>query len=413
MKDMLPEVCDFLNIPDLETHAANVLKSFGGEGDAAMRRFYLSSSGNVQISKKILRLLAENSTAESREFLFARLWSASRQIREIALGKLIGCGFTPTAEEKDRLNRMISDVAGIMVWNLSARISLKRNNDTFLLGAFNKEISRWNKFFFNLLSVAYDPVTIRRIKEKLESQTIEDVNYAIEMIGMVIDDSIKPGIMPLLDMISDEEKVRRLFPFFPGVIPGYDKLQEDIINRDYNLLGIWIRASVLRNMKEMGSESLGESVTALLFSPEVILQEESAGLLARVGSDLCNNASSRIPQDSRDRIDRIAGGDAVKEALVYEKVKFLSSRFKGIEEEDLLPLAGSLSFTEKYMKRTLPGKGGYILWQCKSDNVRIVYEPDIISELTYVLPFPVIEEYCINFPENASIVLNYIEKNGL
>ena len=165
-------------------------------------------------------------------------------------------------------------------------------------------------------------------------------------------------------------------------------------------------------MNEIGSESISESVTALLFSPEIILQEESAGLLARAGGDLYNNASSRIPQDARARIDRIAGGDAVKEALVYEKVEFLSSRFAGMEEEDLISLAGSLSFTEKSMKRTLPGKGGYILWQCTSDNVRIVYESDIISGLTYVLPLSAIEEYCSHFPENAGNIHDYIEKTG-
>ncbi len=194
------------------------------------------------------------------------------------------------------------------------------------------------------------------------------------------------------------------------MIPEYEKLLEDILNRDYNLLGIWIRACVLRNMNEIGPDSIGESVTALLFSPEIILQEESAGLLARAGNDLYNNASSRIPLDARDRLDRIAAGDAVKEALVYEKVKFLSSRFTGMEEEDLISLAGSLSFTEKSMKRTLPGKGGYILWQSTSENVRIFYEPDIISELTYVLPLAVIEEYCSHFPENAGKILEYIEK---
>lgn len=411
MKDMLPEVSECLNIPFLESQAVNVLRSFGSEGDEEMRRFYLLSSGNVQISKTILRLLAGSNTDENKEFLLARLWSTSRQIREIALEKLIECQFTPTAEEKDRLHQMISDIIGIMVWNLSARICLKRHNNNFLLEALGKEISRWNRFFFNLLSITYDPSYIRRIKENLESGTIESVNYALEMIDMVIDEAIKPKIITLLDVIPDEEKVRQLFQFYPGVIPEYERLLEDLLNRDYNLLGIWIRACALRNMNEIGTESIIESVTALLFSPEIILQEESAGLLSRAGNNLYNNASSRIPQDARGRIDRIAGGDAVKEALVYEKVKFLSSCFTGMEEEDLLSLAYSLSFTEKSMKRTLPGKGGYILWQSTSGDVRIFYEPDIISELTYVLPFAVIEEYCTHFPENSGKILEYIERN--
>ena len=56
MTDMLSEVSECLNVPVLESHAVNVLKSFGSEGDEEMRRFYLLSSGNVQISKTILRI---------------------------------------------------------------------------------------------------------------------------------------------------------------------------------------------------------------------------------------------------------------------------------------------------------------------------------------------------------------------
>ena len=92
-----------------------------------------------------------------------------------------------------------------------------------MLEALGKEILRWNKFFFNLLSIIYGPSSVRRIRENLESGTIESVNYALEMIDMMIDDAIKPKIVTLLDVIPDEEKVRQLFQFFPGVIPEYDK----------------------------------------------------------------------------------------------------------------------------------------------------------------------------------------------
>jgi len=411
MKDMIPELCGCLNIPELEHQAENVLKSFGSEAAEELRRFSLISSGNLKISKTILRLLAVSNTIENRGFLFERLWSASRQIKEFALERLIDTGFTPAPEEKLILHQLIRDTIGIMLWNLSARICLKEQNDTFLLEALEKEIRRWNKYFFNLLSVTYDASLIRVIREKLEEGSAEGTCFAREMIDMVIDDQLKTLILPLLNDTSEEEKVLQMFRFFPGEIPEYNKLLEDILNRDYNFVGIFIRACVLRNMKETGSESMGESVISLLFNPEVILQEEAAGLLARAGSNLYIKASSRLPQNTRDRIDRIAGGDAVKESMVYEKSKFLSACFEGLEEEDLLSLAGSMSFTEKSMKRTLPGRGGYLLWDCTDSNVIIVYNPDIITGLTYVLPLTELEEYCNHFPEKAGIILNYIEKN--
>ena len=36
------------------------------------------------------------------------------------------------------------------------------------------------------------------------------------MIDIVIDDSIKPKLISLLDVVPDEEKLRNLYQFFPG-----------------------------------------------------------------------------------------------------------------------------------------------------------------------------------------------------
>ena len=98
------------------------------------------------------------------------------------------------------------------------------------------------RFLFNILSITYDSGSIMKISENLESETVESVNYALEMIDIVIDDSIKPKLISLLDVIPDEEKLKNLYQFFPGEIPHHNKLIEDIINRDYNLLSLWTKA---------------------------------------------------------------------------------------------------------------------------------------------------------------------------
>ncbi|MCU0462144.1 MAG: hypothetical protein MUF36_09045 [Bacteroidales bacterium] len=416
--DMLPEVSECLNIKSLENQAEKVLRSFGKDADKELRRYYLLSSGNIKVSRRILRLLGENCEKENQNFLFARLWSNSRQLRETALSKLVDCGFIPTEEEKDRLHQMISDTIGIMTWNLSAKISLKRGDDNFLQEELDKEISRWNDFLFSLLSITYDRGSVTRIRENLEGGTVESVNYALEMIDMVIDDSIKPKISPLLDVIPEEEKVRHLFQFFPGEIPEYNSLMEDIINRDYNLLGIWIRACALRNLKDINSGNLAQSIVALLFSPEIILQEESARLLSRSGKDLFTEVSSRIPADIRERLKKISGGNTAEEEFVYDKVRFLSSCFAGTREEDLLFLAGSMLYAKKISWEIFPQQEGVIVWSGNKNNVRMIYRAadhaeedfhDRTSDFYYILPLPSVEDYYHHFPEKAVYIMNYIE----
>ncbi|MCU0472070.1 MAG: hypothetical protein MUC93_01725 [Bacteroidales bacterium] len=418
--DMISEVCECLNIPGLELQAASVLRGLGKNADEALSRYYLISAGNPAISKTILQLMSDNCRKENQSFLFSRLWSNSRQIREATAGWLIDCGYKAPEEEKDRLHQLITDIIGIMVWNLSTKICLERNNETLVLEALHKEIERWNTFLFNILSITYDSGSIQRIRENLSSGTVESVNYALEMIDMVIDDSIKPKLIPLLDIISDEEKVKNLYQFFPGEIHEKQKLMEDIINRDYNLLGIWIRACAIRNMPEIEREPLKESLVALLFSPETILKEESVKLIARSGKELYKSASVRIPVQSRRQLDKIVSDETNENELLYEKVRFLSFCIEGMIEEDLLWLAGKLEYSKEINPELLTDEGGYIIWRGDPENVEIIYETQTkdgerpgknVRGYCYLLPLRFVEEYNYLFPEKSGVILKFIETN--
>lgn len=421
--DMLPEVCECLNISGLETDSFAVLRSFGSDAVPELERFYLVSSGNTNTSKIILRLLGKTGTSESIAFLFSRLWSNSRQLKEVALKCLLECDFRPSDDDKDRLHQLISDVIGIMTWNLSAKVSLQRVNDIYLLSVLKKEMNRWNRFLFNVLSITYDSGSINKIKENLESETVEGVNYALEMIDIVIDETIKHKLVSLLDAVPDEEKLKNLYHFFPGEVPHYDKLLEDIINRDYNLLNIWTKACILRNLTEIEGDDMAESIVALLFSPELILQEESAKLIARSSHELYKSASSRIPESTKKHLDKLVNGETDEKELLFEKVKFLSNCFTSIPEEELLSLAGTM----KNMKEIKTGNslfpGSCLLWSLSADKTIIdafvLYDGSIGNarkrleekgnDSYYLLPLSAVEEYDYQFPDNSLEIFKYID----
>jgi AAA family ATP:ADP antiporter len=422
--DMLPEVCECLNIQGLETDASMVLNSFGHEAGPELIRFYLVSSGNVNTSKTILRLMGRSGTTETDGFLFSRLWSNSRQLKEVALKCLIDREFRPNEEDKDRLHQYISDIVGIMTWNLSAKISLEKNNDQVLLEAMKREMKRWNHFLFDILSITYDSGSVRKIKQNLESETVESVNYALEMIDIVIEDSIKPKLIALLDVIPDEDKVKNLYQFFPGEIPAYSKIIEDIINRDYNLLSLWTKAITLRNMKEIEGDDLAESVVALLFSPEIIIQEEAARLIARSSRELYRSASLRIPEATKLRLDKIVEGQTDDKELLYDKTKYISNCFPGIPEEELLSLSSSVKCTNDPAGTLRQYAEGVILWPLAGGNNGDVsytlYNGDVsaLSEdlkvdkdnQAYILPLGSVEDFNYQFPERSLEILRYIDR---
>lgn len=427
LKDMISEVCDCLLIPGLETDSFIVLSSFGEEAHQELFHLYLSSSGNVNISKTVIRLISRSATKENTDFLFARLWSNSRQIKEIAAESLIKCGFRANDEEKDKLNQLVSDIIGMITWNISAQSCLAKANNGILLGVIKNETTSWNSFLFNILSIAYDSGSVAKIRANIESGTVESVNYALEMVDIVIGDSIKPKLVALIDVVPDDEKLKNLHHFYPGEVPEYGQLIEEIINRDYNLISIWAKACTIRNMNSSGSRDTEESLIALLFSPEKILQEESAKLIGRTNKKLFDNVFERLLPDSALYLKKIVSGEVPDHDLLFEKVSFLSSLFKDIQEDELLYLAGKMTgFTDLSAVKGI-ADGNNILWNLVPDlsEIRVfsLYGEELSAHTDdylknseaffYLLHMNLLEDFQNIFPERSFEIYRYIDLNDL
>jgi len=407
----------------MENDASSVLTSFGPDASEDLQRFYLNSAGNLNTSKMVLRLLGKSPTSGNNLFLFGRLWSNSRQLKEEALKCLMDSGFKAEGEDKDKLNQLISDTIGMITWNISAQLSLSKQNDKELLDVIRKETTSWNSFLFNLLSIAYDSGSISKIRANIESGTVEGVNYALEMIDIVIDESIKAKLVSLVDVVPDEEKLKNLHTFFPGDVPAYDNLIEDILNRDYNLISTWAKAFTLRHIDSIKGENLKESVFALLFSPEKILQEEAANLILRTDKNLFNEILSRLPKAIDKRISKQINDGIPLPEYLYEKVRFLTNLFKGIPEDELLLIAGSINhytINEFKIKSQIPDS---IIWILTNDlsvvNVITVFDGNLdeFNEIKsipskayiYLLPLAGLEDFRKNFPENSFEIYNYLD----
>jgi hypothetical protein len=290
------------------------------------------------------------------------------------------------------------------------------------LEKINSETERWSRFLFDILSITYNSGAINKIREYFEGETMESANYAFEMTDIILSEAIKPKLVALLDFVPDEYKIRNLFQFFPGEIPAYDKLLEDIINRDYNLISLWTKACTLRNIAKIGYDDMAESVTALLFSPEEIIQEESANLIARSNPQLYLSASSRIPDSIKNRLDNIINGATDKNDLLFEKVHFLSKKFEGIPEDELLSLAGEMKYIIDFNSKSIISPADCIIWPLGHENDVHVLSGGMTDSLkhrfendpncdVYLLPLIAVEEYFFHFPEKSFEILKYIDKN--
>ena len=421
LSDLLYVVCECLNIRGLASDAFKVLQSFGPYAEDDLIRYYLIMSGNTRLSKSILQLLGKTCTKGKSGFLYSRLWSNSRQLKEVVIKGLIDCKFVPTNVEKQRLDQLIIEVTGLITWNLSAKIIFKKSCDKFLLDILNAETERWTKFLFNILSVTYGSASVDIIRKNLNNNSMDSGSYANEIANLVFSDSVKSHLLPLLEVVSDTAKLKRLSKFFPVEVNGRNKLLEDILNRDYNLIGIWIKACALRSIDKIDGSEMAESTIALLFSPEPILQEESVNLIRRSSIEFYYSACNRLPESIRNRLNKILTGNIDSKDLVFEKVRFLAGCFGEINEEDLISPASELSFVKEFNDEDLNYPEGCILWTingAETVDVQIIYSgvggsprrhQSDESLSYYLLTLSVVEEFHFQFPDESLSVLRYID----
>ncbi len=423
MTDMIQEVCECLNSPGIETDAFLVLHSFGNHAGNELNRFYLITSGNLSTSKAILRIYAKSCPRDNIPFLIERLWSNSRQLKEIALNALINCGYRATKDDAERLNKLIFETFSLLAKLTSGKVCLNETSDSSVYREMDKEYNRWKDYLLNLLFLTYGnevPVNNRKNHFEKEENT---VRYFPELADIIFGNS-QAGVAGNVDATVDKKRLKRMQRFFPGEIPRYKELLEDIINCDYNIISIWTKACTLRKMAKIEDDTMGESVVALLFSPEELLMQEAARLIARSGMELYRAASERIPESARIKLDEIVSGETDENELIYGKVKFLASCFAGIYEDELLFIAEKLIYIKKGQENVSLNPEGGIIWSFVPDKpdpaVLVIHENSVLlrrvteklnkSSFCYILQLNVVEEFGFEFPESSFRILKYIDE---
>ena len=406
LTDMIQEVCECLTVTGVENDAYAVMKSLGLAVARDIDRCYLRTAGNVNTSKVLLRLMSEIHQPADLSFLVERLSSGSRLVREISLDTLTASGFRLNETAKERIKANINETFGTLTWIICILIPLEEGKNGFLSNELKKEYDRWKEYLLKLLHLVYN--------EKVE----EDGNNPIpEMTSLIFGSPDEKG--------NRSKTLKKLRQWFPLEIPSATGLVEDIINCDYNILGVWTKACALRSIPALGDASLGESAAALLFSPDLILREEAARLLSRSSMELYRSTSSRIPEKNRIHLDRIVSDQTVERELMLDKVRFLASSFGQIREDDLLFLAEKLVFARNDQRGLYSQPSDTVMWSFSDENsepeVYVSHEDltdpgriarDIRSacNFCYVLPLKSISEFNFHCPESSFGIFRYIDK---
>lgn len=341
--EMISDVCDALGKEGLSCDAAAALDAFGAEASGDLTRFLMKNSGNTALSCQIMRIIGRNCFEGSEFMIYQMLWASSRSVRKQAAEILSLHNYQIPLNERDKIHQLISEVVGQIVWYIGASALLQKSENNDLRVAIASDKDWWTDFLFRLMAITYDRNHIGKIRENLEMGTVESVNFALEMIDIVLDESIKSRVSYCVDITSDEEKLKLLHQFYPIYISGYNDLITEIINRDYNLTGLWAKAVAVGSIKDIDDKSDFEmTITALLFSPESILVEEAARIASAWDKEDLDTIVKRVPAENSDTIKAVLSGKMTESMFTVTKVNYLRTIIPDSSENDLIKLAGSI-----------------------------------------------------------------------
>jgi AAA family ATP:ADP antiporter len=307
--------------PVYSNQAMNALVLIGQDSLSSLETAFYRSGQNTQVMLKILQVIGRIGGQRAKEQLWNKIDYPNKMVVSQVLLSLGECGFKAGPLQATRIRYAIeADIADIR-WNLSA---IQEINDD----GFNDQVKtslRWEvqndiEHIYMLLAMLYDTRSIQLVKENIDSGTADSITYAIELLDVFLADQLKQRVIPVLDDLTDTERINRLDNFFPRVKLDSRLVLKFIINRDFTQSNRWTKACVIFQIGIQRHEDFKLDLIAQLFNPDTFIKEVSAWALYQINPEEYQKNVRRLGEYQRRELDDLIIHS--KKMTRFEKVLF-------------------------------------------------------------------------------------------
>ncbi len=310
-----------LGNPMYSNQAMNALVLIGQDCLPPLETAFYRSGQNTQVMLKILQVIGRVGGQRAREQLWNKIDYPNKMVVSQVLLSLGECGFKAGPLQATRIRYAIeADVADIR-WNLSA---IQEIDDD----GFNDQVKislRWEvqndiEHIYMLLAMLYDTRSIQLVKENIDSGTADSITYAIELLDVFLSDQLKQRVIPVLDDLTDTERINRLDNFYPRVKLDSKLVLKFIINRDFTQSNRWTKACVIFQIGMQRIEDFKLDLIAQMFNPDTFIKEVSAWALYQMNPTEYHKTVRRLGDYQKRELDDLIVH--AKKMTRFEKVLF-------------------------------------------------------------------------------------------
>jgi ATP:ADP antiporter, AAA family len=319
--EVINALIDSLGSSVFSNQAMNALVLIGQDTLPALEAAFYRSGQNTQVMLKIIQAMGRIGGQRGRDQLWSKIDYPNKVVVSQVLLSLGESGFKAGISQMTRIKYAIeADIADIR-WNLSAIQEI--GDDGFneqIKAALRSEIQNDIEHIYMLLAMLYDTRSIQLVKENIDSGTADGITFAIELLDVFLTEQIKQRVIPVLDDLTEVERINRLEDFYPRVKLDSKLVLKFIINRDFTQSNRWTKACV---MFQIGMQRISDfklDLIAQLFNPDIFIREVSAWALFQVNAGEYHSNVKRLGEHVRKEMDNLIIHS--KSMMGFEKVLF-------------------------------------------------------------------------------------------
>lgn len=340
--ELLPFLVDYLGKIKYRDTATDALINYGELAFNNLEMAFYSSEQTEEVKLRIVGVYGRIGGKKAIQLLWNKIDYPDYKLVSAVLTSLSQCGFKAHGGEITRIKMVLENDIANVLWNLMALESLREESDqrfSQLINALMEENEHNYNHVYMLMSMIFDQKSIQLVKENIETRTNEGVTYALELLDVFLPEEIKQKIIPILDDISDAERVKRLQIFYPQVKMDIPDIVKAIVNRDFNQTNRWTKACAFYCIGNLSlDKDYSLELIANLFNPDELIRETAAWALFQKDIDQYKANIIRLEEEERIRINA-----KLLEPYENEDIKDFGSRYLKYEMIEFLKRSSSFS----------------------------------------------------------------------
>ncbi|MFN5170770.1 MAG: HEAT repeat domain-containing protein [Cyclobacteriaceae bacterium] len=309
--------------PSFSAPAMDTLVVIGDNAVPVLESAFYRSGQSTTTIIRIVQVMGRIGSQRAKDLLWNKIDYPDKVVVSQVLLALGNAGFKAGISQITRIKYAIESDIGDIAWNLNAIQSLENTEFAELERALKWEVQNDTQHMYMLLAMLYDTRSIQLVKENIDSGTAEGTAFAVELLDVFLSEQLKQRVIPVLDDLSNGEKVNRLDVFYPRV-PLDDQLAlKFILNRDFSQANRWTKACVLQRIGELKLIAFKLDLIAQLFNQDVLIRQQAAWALHEIDGTEYRENRSRLPYEVARRLDEVILSGDTRRKRLYEEIVFL------------------------------------------------------------------------------------------